>query len=51
MDAMPKMGHTLPRLCFKMGPPDSDGTPMVLPDFEENPGQPTGLQNGPIFPR
>ena len=31
------------------GPPDSDGMSMISPNFEENPGQPTGLQNGPFF--
>ena len=26
---------------------DDDILPMIFPDFEENPGQPMGLQNGP----
>ena len=47
---MPEMGHTLPRLGFKMGPPpDGDRLSMISPDFEGNPGQPWGLQNGPIL--
>ena len=47
---VPKMGHALPRLGFKMGgPPNGDRLPMISPDFEENTEHPTGLQNGPIF--
>ena len=32
-----------------VAPPDGDRLSMILPDFEENPGQPMGLQNGPFF--
>ena len=47
---MPKMGNSYPRLGFEMGAPlDGDRMSMIFPDFEENHGQPLGLQNGPIF--
>ena len=39
LETMPKMGHILPRLGYKMGAlPDGDRLPMISPDFEENPG-------------
>ena len=51
MEKIPKMGNTPPRLGLKMGSrPDGDRMPRIPPDFGENPGQPTGIQNGPIFP-
>ena len=29
--------------------PGDDILPMIFPDFQENPGQPMGLQNGPFL--
>ena len=45
-----KMGHILPRLGYKMGPPpDGDRLPGISPDPQGNPGQFMGLQNGPFL--
>ena len=47
---MPEMGHTLPRLWFKMRVrPDGDRMSIISPDFGESPGRPMGLQNGPFL--
>ena len=40
---MPKMGHSLLRLGFKMVPPaGGDMLSMIFPNFEVSPGQPNG---------
>ena len=46
---MPEMGHTLPRLGFKMDPLSAGDTMSVIfSDFVENPGPGMGIRNGPI---
>ena len=43
----PEMGHTPPRLGFKMrARPGGDMMSMKSPDFGENHGHPMGLRNG-----
>ena len=50
VEMMAKMGNPYARLRCEMGSSaDGDRLSMISPDFEENPGQPLGLQNGPIF--
>ena len=50
METKPEKGCTLPRLEYKMvASLDGDSLATIFPDFEINPGQPTGLRDGPIF--
>ena len=49
MGAMPKMGHTLPLLGFKMGAlPASDRSPMISPGFGKS-WATNGSPKWPIF--
>ena len=47
-NAFSPMGVICRDYGLKWAPPDGDRAPMILPDFEENPGRPMGFQNGPI---